>query len=121
MTNEYDALSGEDLVFGDLRNIMDMCLVAALIEKNNLWETARLKVPILTDPNSDLKIQLWNAPKTIPPQVSFLRARNAWIVTASGGVSVESWQAASKVTPTPALAAVRGQATQRSRSGIWWQ
>lgn len=121
MTNEYDALSSEDVVFGDLRNLMDMCLVAALIEKNNLWETAQLQVPLLTDPNSDLKIQVWNAAKTIPPQVSFLRARNAWIVTASGGVSIESWQAASKVEPTATLAAVRTQATQRTRSGIWWQ
>jgi len=121
MTDNYGNLSVEDVVFGDLRNLMDMCVVAAVIEKNGLWDRAGLSVPVLTNKDSDLKLQTWNAPKSLPPQVSFLRARSSWIVTASGGVQVDAWEVTDKVEPSAQLAQVHQQATQRTGNGLWWQ
>jgi hypothetical protein len=122
MTEKYDELSAADVVFGELRNLMDMCVVTALIEKNRLWEKAGLSVPILTEQDSPLKLQKSNAAKQIPPEVSFLRTRNSWIVTASGGVQVESWQVASNVKTSSELSDVRQQAlSPRSSKSIWWQ
>lgn len=122
MTEKYDKLSSGDLVFGELRNLMDMCVVTALIEKNHLWEKAGLSAPILTEQDSPLKLQKSNAPKQIPPEVSFLRTRNSWIVTASGGVQVESWQVASNVKVGSELSDVRKQAlSPRTGKAIWWQ
>ena len=122
MTEKYDDLSGGDVIFGELRNLMDMCVVAALIEKNHLWEKAGLSVPILTEQDSALKLEKSNAATQIPPEFSFLRTRNSWIVTASGGVQVESWQVASNVKTSSELGEVCQQAVApRSSQSIWWQ
>jgi hypothetical protein len=122
MTEKYDDLSGGDVIFAELRNLMDLCVVAALIEKNHLWDKAGLSVPILTEQNSPLKLRKSNPAKLIPPEVSFLKKGKSWIVTASGGIQVESWQVADNVETSGELADLRQQAvTPRTTESIWWQ
>jgi hypothetical protein len=120
LTEKYDDLCGKDPVFGELRNLMDMCVVAALLEKEGLWDRAGLSAPLLREAQSELKLKTWNAPKTVPPQVSFVKARNATIVTASGGVQVESWQVASNVEVSSQVGEVHQKATPNGNS-LWWQ
>jgi len=120
MTEKYDELCATKPIFSELRNLMDMCVVAALIEKEQLLGKAGLSLPLLTNDGSDLATQKWNSPKTISPEVSFLRARNAWIVTASGGVQIESWQTASRSEVRSEMADVRKQAAP-SGGSFWWQ
>ena len=122
MTEHYEELCAKEPVFGDLRNLMDMCVVAALLEKEGLWDMAGLAVPLLRGANSPLKIEIWNAPKTVAPEVSILqvRPRGDTIVTASGGVQVESWQVASRTEVSPHVQQVRQKAVPPSES-LWWQ
>jgi hypothetical protein len=120
MTEHYDALSVEDGVFGELRNLMDMCVVAAVIAHHGLATKAGLSIPLLTDPRSALQLEEWHAPKQVAPEVSFLRTRGSWIVTASGGVQIESWQAASRTENVANLGQVRAHAG-RSAGSFWWQ
>ena len=119
MTAKYDELSVADPVFGELRNLMDMCVVAALIEKEHLTDKAGCSLPILTGATSDLATEAWNAPKTISPEVSLLRTRNSWLVTASGGVQIESWQAASQTAVDAKVSEIRKQATPTGSSLTW--
>jgi hypothetical protein len=121
MTAKYDALAREDAVFGELRNLMDMCVVAALMQKEHLWEKAGLSVPFLTNANSELKTEVWHAPKTIVPEISFLKAKNGLIVTASGGVAIESWQVADRKETVAAMAQIRKKATPGTNKSLWWQ
>jgi hypothetical protein len=100
---------------------MDMCVVAALMQKERLWETAGLSIPLLTDPNSELKTEVWHSPRSVAPEVSFLKAKNSLIVTASGGVAIESWQAADRKEIVPAVAQVRQKASPSDRKTLWWQ
>jgi hypothetical protein len=120
MTDQYDSLAGRDPVFGELRNLMDMCVVAALIQKEQLAEKAGLSIPVLSDANSELKIEVWNAPKTIPPEVSYLRGKDSLIVTASGGVAVESWQVADRKEVVANVSQVREKAARGRRTSLWW-
>jgi hypothetical protein len=120
MTTKYEELSAADTVFGELRNLMDMCVISALIEKEGLCDKAGCSLPLLTGVRNDLTIEKWNAPKTIPAQISFLRARKAWIVTASGGVQIESWQVADRTDSDSQVKEVRQRATPQSKS-LWWQ
>jgi hypothetical protein len=120
MTEKYDNLSGRDPVFGELRNLMDMCVVAALIRKEHLAEKAGLSIPLLWDANSELKVEVWNAPKTIAPEISFLKAKDNLIVTASGGVAVESWQVADKKEVVAEVAQIREKAARGQRKSLWW-
>lgn len=121
MTEKYEELSGKDAVFGELRNLMDMCVVGALLQKEHLWEKAGLSVPLLTDAASELKTEVWHAPKTVTPEVSFLKGKSGLIVTASGGVAVESWQVADRKEMVPAMAEIRKKATPSQRKSMWWQ
>ena len=120
MTDKYDELSAVDPVFGELRNLMDMCVISALIEKERLCEVAGCSLPLLTGQSSELALETWNAAKRISPEVSFLRTRNSWIVTASGGVQIESWQVASRTDVDSNVSVVRNRATPESKS-LWWQ
>ena len=120
MTAKYDALSGQDPVFGDLRNLMDMCVVAALLQKENLWQKAGLSTPLLTESSSELKTEVWHAPKTVAPEVSSLSTGKGVIVTASGGVAIESWQAADRKETVAAMAELHKKAKPGSKS-LWWQ
>lgn len=120
MTKEYDALSSREAVFGELRNIMDMCVVAALIQKEGLAQRAGLSIPVLMNPDSELKLGSGNAPKTIAPEVSFLRGKDSFIVTASGGVAVESWLVADKKEIVAEVAQIRKKATPGERRSLWW-
>jgi hypothetical protein len=96
MTEHYTALSQKDSIFGELRNVMDMCVIAALIEKEELLSKAKLELPTLLGSDSELKLEKWMAPKTVATQSSFLKAGREYIITASGGVDVTSWEVASK-------------------------
>jgi hypothetical protein len=121
MTEKYEALAGREAVFGDLRNLMDMCVVAALMQKENLWEKAGLSAPLLTDSSSELKPEVWHAPKTISPEISLLHGKNGTIVSASGGVAIESWQVADRKETVPEIAEVRKRASKSGGRGMWWQ
>jgi hypothetical protein len=119
MTDKYEELSAADPVFGELRNLMDMCVIAALIEKERLCDEAGCSLPLLTSKTSEMTPERWNAAKTIAPEVSFLRTRNSWIVTASGGVQIESWQVASRTEVSTNVTQIRKQATPTAKS-LWW-
>jgi hypothetical protein len=96
MTELYGDLSKVDPVFGELRNVMDLCVVAALIEKENLLGKANVELPLLASADSPFKHEEWNSPAKVATQSSFLKVGREYIITASGGVEVTSWEVASK-------------------------
>jgi hypothetical protein len=120
LTEKYDELCKADGVFGELRNLMDMCVVAALIERHDLWTKSGCQIPLLTSTNSELAVEGWHEPKTVSPVCSFLRARGGWIVTASGGVQIESWQVAENTKMDSAINRRHTQAERQSSSSWWW-
>ncbi|MFV1966678.1 MAG: DUF1598 domain-containing protein [Pirellulaceae bacterium] len=121
MTERYGDLCGKVAAFGEMRNLMDMSVIAALLKKEGLWEKADIvNASLLHDPGSDLKVDVWNAPKAVPAQVSIARVKRSLIVTASGGVQVDSWQVASSVEVAPEVGDVRKRATPNGDS-LWWQ
>ncbi|MFP6602742.1 MAG: DUF1598 domain-containing protein [Pirellulaceae bacterium] len=120
LTKHYDELSKKDIVFGELRNIMDMCVIAALLEKEQLLERAGCSIPLLTDQESRVKLEAWLTPKVVPPQCSFLKTRRGWVVTASGGVQVESWPVLNKTQMDPQIGAYLKKANPANQTGWWW-
>jgi hypothetical protein len=118
MTDRYDELSGKIAVFGELRNLMDMCVVAAIIEMHGLRMEAGCELTTLYDNNGSLPTETWNSPKQIDTVCSFVRTRKSMLVTASGGVQIESWQVASKAQAETELAEIRKVAGSGGES--WW-
>lgn len=118
-TEKYDELAQKDPVFADLQNIMDLCVVAAIIEGNDLFSVAGLDLPLLAKNDGALAFEALNTPRTISPQCSFLRTRKGWVVTASGGVQVESWQVAQQTKVVPNMSLKR-ESLGAAPNGSWW-
>ena len=104
MTGKFGPLSKVEPVFGQLRNLMDLCVLAALIEKENLADVAQCDLSLLADESQGLEISRWTVPKTVATQSSFVKKGREFLVTASGGVFVDSWSQAAKTNVTPELA-----------------
>jgi hypothetical protein len=119
MTDNYGELSRAAPVFGDLRNLMDVSVVAALIEMNGMLEKVGLELPLIMNQDDKLKTRHWFTPKTVATQCSYLKVGREYIITASGGVQVESWQVA-KNTETSGKVAETYQRAGRPRDGHWW-
>ncbi len=116
MTARYEALSAKDTIFGQLRNCMDLAVVAALIHHRNLADKCGWSMPLLLNP--DLKVERYHAPRQLDTEASTIRKGSDWIITASGGVLINPWQPLEKTATKPALADQRNKATAPSTD--WW-
>jgi hypothetical protein len=119
MTAKYDALSAAMPVFAELRNCMDLAVVAALLAKEDLPSRASCDLSLLLD-ESQVAVAEYHVPRTVASQASLVRKGRQWIVAVSGGVEVDSWSVLQRVEPHPALALVRGQSQPPAEDRWWW-
>ena len=117
MTANYEELAKKSPVFGQLRNLMDLCVIAAVIDKNKLAETAGCDLSVLA--NTNVTVESWNAPKTVSTQCSFTKRGREYLITASGGVQIESWQVADQSEVDARLSKVYMEAA--TTDGSWWK
>ena len=120
MTERYNELAKQDVTFLQLRNLMDLCVAAALIEKEDLLAQAGCSVPHLTAVDSKLTLDRWNPPKTVDSQCSFVKKGRQWIITASGGVQIESWQVADRTTTDPQVKQAHSAAKPPADAKWYW-
>lgn len=120
MTERYEDLSKKNAVFGELRNIMDLCVVAAIAHQERLFDRAGCSAPFITDAESTLATFKWPVPKSLATQCSFIKRSNEYVVTASGGVQVDSFTVASRSEVAPQLKDVREKTGLRGDKAWWW-
>ena len=122
MTTAYDELAQHDLIFTQLRNTMDLCVVAALIQQEGLLEQADFSLSLLTEPDGPLLLHKKNSPQTVASQASVVRRGRHYIIAASGGVEINSWGIASQFHASEQVEQLRLQAARgASESNWWWQ
>lgn len=121
LTAKYDELASKDAIFGELRNVMDMCVVAALLHKENLWDKAGCQVPTLASSQSDFELISWNTPKAVSTQCNFLKAGKEYIITASGGVQIDSFAVASQTKVEARVEQLRAKVPAPAKGQVWWQ
>jgi hypothetical protein len=120
MTEKYTAISRADTVFGQLRNVMDISLAAAIIERNDLRGVAGCQLETLYGDNSLAAIELWPTPTTVATQSSFIKVGRQYVITASGGVQIDSWKWASRTAIAADLADARTKATRAPDASWTW-
>jgi len=121
MTRHFDELASKEASFGELRNLMDLCVVAALITKEGLLTKADCQLPTLTSASSPLGYAALQPAKTVETQVNSLKRGREYIITASGGVEISSWQAADKTELSSTVGQVRQKARPTTKvSRAWW-
>lgn len=119
MTEKYDELSVKEPIFGELRNLMDMSVAAALIAKEDLLAKAGCQLPLIADSSSKLGVTSWVAPRFVDTQCSATKRGREYIITASGGVEIASWQVAEKTVESADMEAIRSNAAPKSGSLYW--
>ena len=119
MTEKYAELAVADPIFGQLRNCMELAIVAALVVKERLPEKAGYSMSLLMDPE-DLRVTEFAAPKAVASQASLLKRGSNWVISASGGVMLNSWSIADRVEQSDAPADARQKAAPAEDTRWWW-
>ena len=119
MTTKFDDLAKKEPIFGELRNCMDLAIVAALIIKENLPTKTGYQFSLLTDgarlPNDEYPL-----PKQVDTQASLVMKSGSAVISASGGVQIQPWQVIEKPEQTTSLSPVRSAAAEAKDAKVWW-
>lgn len=120
MTAHYEELAEREAVFAELRNLMDLCLVAALLAREQLLAKADCPLTSLVSPEGGLGYEPLPAPRSVPTQTSAVKRGREYIVTASGGVAITVWPFVAQSVAAPELTATRrlGQPAS-ARAAVW--
>jgi hypothetical protein len=117
MTAHFEELAAHDSAFGSLRNIMDLAVVAALIEKEDLLSRAGLELPLI---QGEVAATVCAAPKQVATQASFVKKKRNYLISASGGVQVYPWEIAAKKQVGEDLTETRKLALPATADQWWW-
>ncbi len=120
MTAKYDELSVAEPIFGELRNVMDLCVISALIAKENLLAKANLEIPTILASDSKVQPSEWHAPTQVATQCSVVHRGSKYFITASGGVEINSWAIADKTQEVPAVGETRQKAAAKNAGSLYW-
>ncbi len=118
MTANFEHLSREQPVFGQLRNVMDLTVVGALILSEGLDQESGCDLSTIMGRQGGIRPASYQVPESVPTQCSFIRGRKGWVVTASGGVSVDVMQALGKKQQRSL--AVKPAAAPQEDNRWWW-
>jgi hypothetical protein len=118
MTDKYPALAVADPIFGQLQNCMELAIVGALVVKEQLAEKAGYSMSTLLE-SPAVKPDVLSAPKQVESKASVLKKGKSWVISASGGVAINSWALADKPKPSDAVAPVRAKAAA-AEGGTWY-
>ncbi len=89
MTSKYPQLAEKEPVFAELQNMMDLAVVGALIFKENLAQKAGYSMPLLLN-SKELPNETYQAVKHTDSVASLMQKGTNWVISASGGVQIDS-------------------------------
>ena len=121
-TKVYSELADRSPVYAELRNMIDLAVAAAYIQKSDLYSKANWKADVLSDENT-IVTEVFNAPKQVATVVNVIRKGNH-ISMPNGGVEINPLMA---LAPEKVMAdkdskvsAARDKAKIELPKGRWW-
>jgi hypothetical protein len=117
MTAQYDRLAAADPVFDQLRNCMELALVAAVITSQRLADRVGADLGLLLDEDRLPRAQLVPASKVPSRSVVVRTGRGALI--ACGGVEINPWRIIAQSQQNPELRTI-GSEMKLPASANWW-
>ena len=116
MTEKFPELADNDSVFGHLRNIMDLAVVASLVAKHDMLSGVGLEMPRIL---AEEVLEQFHAPRRVASKASFVKKGRNWIISASGGVQINPWDVANRPAEIVSLNDVRDRAAPLSDAWYW--
>jgi hypothetical protein len=121
MTACYDDLALSKPVFRELKNCVDLAVVAALIDSRQLADRAGLDLSLFKDASS-VQLSSYAVPKQVPTVAHGIKRGSRWILSASGGVQFQPWAFLEEVVEAQDVASTRKLAlASRPEAGICWE
>jgi hypothetical protein len=93
-TRKYTELAERSPVYAQLRNLIDLSIVAAFIQAHDYYGKAGWDMPVFGDENA-YSVEIHNAPKQVATAVNAIFKGNSWMTPIGGGVMVKPKQALS--------------------------
>lgn len=118
MTDKYPELAVAEPIFGELQNVMDLIIVAALFVRENLPAKAGHDFALFTQDGALRTAQL-DAPKNVDSKATFRKKGRNWLISASGGVQINAFDLVSNMQESPQVDEVR-KAAEKQESNRWW-
>jgi hypothetical protein len=118
MTDRYEALSKADPVFAELRNCMDLAVVAALVARENLTVKAGADLPLLLG-GEGLQTAALAAPQRIASRAAVMNKGHKWMI-AVGGVQINPWKKIDQVQQSASLGPAHVAARPGDDARWWW-
>ena len=88
-TANYPELARKSLVYGQLRNFIDMLVAAAYLDKYEIYKQAEWKMELLGN-ESKFAIQIYNTPTHVEPVVGSAVKKGNFMAPIGGGVEIEA-------------------------------
>lgn len=120
-TSEFEALAAKYPVYGELRNLFDLAIVAALLDSGDVYATANWQ-PVLFLDAKHLPLPTYHAPKEVDTIMNHRLVDKKKILAAvSGGVWIDSAGVLQKrCEPTEKLDYHRERMPEEIAAGEWW-
>jgi len=118
MTKKFEALADRVPVFGELRNVMDVAVIATLITSEDLAGKAGMSLDVFLKGQIPL-VELPPA-KTVPTQAHLERKGSRVIISASGGVEILPLSVIRNTEMSSDLAPIRNSATADKMNWKWY-
>lgn len=116
LTERYSELADQDSSFAQLRNAMDLAVVAALLDKEGLLVKAGLELPNLTH---QIVLTEYPAPRESASRANFVRRRGDFVISTSGGVQIVPWQLVEQVEEVASIGETRANLAAPGDAWVW--
>jgi Protein of unknown function (DUF1598) len=123
-TEKYDALAKSTAVYAELRNLMDMSIVAAFIQHQGYYEKAGWNMEVFGD-EKKYSIETLETPKQVETAVNAVWKGNSLMTPIGGGVSIHARESLSsenmKYETNSKAKAIQGQLDlSKLGNDQWW-
>lgn len=121
-TEHYQQLAQQDIIFADMKNVFDLAMVAALINKERLAENVNWDLGSFAI-NAQYQPRIYDAPLTVDSVVNHkvFNGKNI-VVQVAGGVRVDAKKWLTEMQSAPRLDGVAktAKAPQLAEGNWWW-
>jgi len=122
-TKKYPELAARSPVYAELRNVIDLAVVAAFIQQQDYYGKAGWTMPLLGS-EKDFAVEVLNAPKAVECVVAAIWKGNRLMTPIAGGVQINADQALSRhnrlADEDGHVAKLREEVKLRLAKGQWW-
>ena len=122
-TARYPQLAAKSPVFAQLRNLIDMTIAAAFIQKQDYYGKADWTMPVFGD-ERQFPVETYTAPQEVDTVVTSRWKGNQLMTPVGGGVNIQAWRALDlenrQIDEEGELAKMREGLKVDLAEGQWW-